>query len=132
MDGFVLPPFESSCVLKDKDIVWLVSPKLSPLCLVKQFHFGSLFKFSFFLFRSVKRKKEPLLEVVEEDSEENVCAAIEAEERAPGAMLLANEEFQKGTGGYESESEEDELEEIVVEKKTSKKRKASSKIISSK
>ncbi|KAL0703908.1 hypothetical protein Bca4012_070333 [Brassica carinata] len=102
MDGFVLPPFESNCVLKDKDIV------------------------------CVKRKKEPLLEVVEEDSEENVCAAIEAEERAPGAMLLANEEFQKGTGGYESESEEDELEEIVVEKKTSKKRKASSKIISSK
>jgi len=25
MEGFVLPPFESSCVLKDKDIVWLVS-----------------------------------------------------------------------------------------------------------
>ncbi|KAJ0256837.1 Coilin [Hirschfeldia incana] len=103
MDGFVLPPFESSCVLKDKDIV------------------------------CVKRKKEPLLENVEEDSEENVCAAIEDEERAaPGAMLLANEEFQKETGGYKSESEEDELEEVVPEKKTSKKRKASSKSISSK
>ncbi|CAH8392457.1 unnamed protein product [Eruca vesicaria subsp. sativa] len=25
MDEFVLPPFESSCVLKDKDIVWLDS-----------------------------------------------------------------------------------------------------------
>ena len=24
MDGFVLPPFESTCILKDKDIVWLV------------------------------------------------------------------------------------------------------------
>ncbi|KAF8086367.1 hypothetical protein N665_0628s0018 [Sinapis alba] len=102
MDGFVLPPFESSCVLKDKDIV------------------------------CVKRKKEPLLETVEEDSEDNVCAGIEDEERAPGAMLLANEEFQKETGGYESESEEDELEEVVPEKKTSKKRKASSKSISSK
>ncbi|KAH0921328.1 hypothetical protein HID58_021346 [Brassica napus] len=102
MDGFVLPPFESSCVLKDKDTV------------------------------CVRRKKEPLLELVEEDSEENVCAEIEAEERAPGAMLLANEEFQKETGGYESESEEDELEEIVPEKKTSKKRKASSKSTSSK
>ncbi|KAJ4915555.1 sphere organelles protein-related [Raphanus sativus] len=99
MDGFVLPPFESSCVLKDRDIV------------------------------CVKRKKEPLLEIVEEDSEENVCGGIEG---APGPMLLANEEFQKETGGYESESEEDELEEIVPEKKTSKKRKASSKSISSK
>ncbi|ESQ35518.1 hypothetical protein EUTSA_v10007108mg [Eutrema salsugineum] len=109
MDGFVLPPFESSCLLKDKDIV------------------------------CVKKKKEPLLEIVEEDSEENVCAAIEAEEGAwnlPGEMLLANEEFQKETGGYESESEEEELEEkveeIVPEKKTSKKRKASSKSLSSK
>ncbi|KAJ4889851.1 sphere organelles protein-related [Raphanus sativus] len=103
MDGFVLPPFESSCVLKDKDIV------------------------------CVKRKKEALLEIVEEDSEENVCAAVEAEEERarilPGALLLIdNEEFQKETGGYESESEE---EEIVPEKKTSKKRKASSKSISS-
>ncbi|KAF8104551.1 hypothetical protein N665_0171s0056 [Sinapis alba] len=99
MDGFVLPPFESSCVLKDKDIV------------------------------CVKRKKEPLLEIVEEDSEENVCAAIEAEERAqilPGALLLANEE----TGGYESESEEEEG--VAAKKKTSKKRKGSSKSPSSK
>ncbi|WZZ83511.1 hypothetical protein YC2023_104083 [Brassica napus] len=100
MDGFVLPPFESSCVLKDKDIV------------------------------CVKRKKESLLEIVEEDSEENVCAAIEIEERrariCPVAVLIGNEE----TGGYESESEEEE--EIVAEKKTSKKRKASSKSLSSK
>ena len=74
-----------------------------------------------------------MLEIVEEDSEENVCAEIEeAEERAPGVMLLANEEFQKEAGGYESESEEDELEEIVPEKKTSKKRKASSRSTSSK
>ncbi|CAH2038014.1 unnamed protein product [Thlaspi arvense] len=109
MDGFVLPPFESSCVLKDKEIVF------------------------------VKKTKEPLLEILEEDSEENVCAVTEVEERArilPGAMPLANEEFQKETGGYESESEEDELEEkveeIVPEKKTSKKRKASSKSLSSK
>ncbi|CDY26609.1 BnaA09g46680D [Brassica napus] len=99
MDGFVLPPFESSCVLKDKDIV------------------------------CVKRKKEPLLEIVEEDSDENVCAAIDIEERAqvlPDAMLIGNEE----TGGYESESEEEE--EVVPEKKTSKKRKACSKSLSSK
>ncbi|XP_048597740.1 coilin isoform X1 [Brassica napus] len=99
MDGFVLPPFESSCVLKDKDIV------------------------------CVKRKKEPLLEIVEEDSDENVCAAIEIEERAricPDAVLIGNEE----TGGYESEYEEEE--EIVPEKKTSKKRKSSSKSLTSK
>ncbi|KAF3570440.1 hypothetical protein F2Q69_00063448 [Brassica cretica] len=100
MDGFVLPPFESSCVLKDKDIV------------------------------CVKRKKEPLLEIVGEDSEENVCAAIEIEERrariCPDAVLIGNEE----TGGYESDSEEEE--EIVAEKKTSKKRKASSKSLTSK
>lgn len=89
---------------------------------------------------SVKKKKESLLEIVGEDSEENnVCAAIEAEERPrilPGEMLLANEKFQKETGGYESESEEDEVdekaEEVVPEKKTSKKRKASSKSPSSK
>ncbi|KAG5387229.1 hypothetical protein IGI04_038699 [Brassica rapa subsp. trilocularis] len=122
MDGFVLPPFESSCVLKDKDIVWLVSP-----CLGLVMHFLVL-KFSF-LFCSVKRKKEPLLEIVGEDSEENVCAAIEIEERAricPDAVLIGNEE----TGGYESEYEEEE--EIVPEKKTSKKRKSSSKSLTSK
>ncbi|EOA36832.1 hypothetical protein CARUB_v10008617mg [Capsella rubella] len=111
MEGFVLPPFELSCVLKDKDIV------------------------------CVKKKKEFLLEIVGEDSEENVydLDATEVAERPQirsGEMLLANEEFQKETGGYESESEEDELEEeveeFVPEKKTSKKRKASTKSISSK
>lgn len=88
---------------------------------------------------SVKKKKESLLEIVREDSEENVYNAIEVEERPqfrPGEMLLANEEFQNETGGYESESEEDEVEEeaeeFVPEKKTSKKRKASSKSLSSK
>ncbi|KAJ0253341.1 Coilin [Hirschfeldia incana] len=100
MDGFVLPLFESSSVLKDKDIV------------------------------CVKRMKEFLLEIVEEDSEEDVCAAVEGEEERArilrGAMLLGNEETG---GGDESESEE---EEIVPEKKTSKKRKASSKSTSSK
>ncbi|KAG2268324.1 hypothetical protein Bca52824_062879 [Brassica carinata] len=60
MDGFVLPPFESSRVLKDKDIVWL-------------------------------KEGTPLLELVEEDSEEN--------------------EFQKKTGGYESESLEDKVDD---------------------
>ncbi|CAF1925005.1 unnamed protein product [Brassica oleracea] len=52
MDGFVLPPFESSCVLKIKT--------LCGYC--------------------VKRKKEPLLEIVEEDSEENI---YELEEIVP-------------------------------------------------
>lgn len=89
------------------------------------------------MFRSVKKKKkkEALLEIVGEDSEDNVENEIEVEERpqmCPGQILLANEEFRKETGGYESESEEDELEEIVPEKKTSKKRKASSKSLSSK
>ncbi|CAA7039228.1 unnamed protein product [Microthlaspi erraticum] len=109
MEGFVLPPFESSCVLKDKDIV------------------------------CVKKKKETLLEIVGEDSEDSVDNGIEVEDRPrilPGQILLANEEFQKETGGYESESEEDEVEEkveeIVPEKKTSKKRKASSKSLTPK
>ncbi|CAN8293849.1 unnamed protein product [Cochlearia groenlandica] len=110
MEGFVLPPFESSCVLKDKDIV------------------------------CVKKKKKPLLKLVGEDSEDNVYAAMEVEERArhrPGQILLGNEEFQEETEGYSSESEEEEVaeekgEEFVLEKNTSKKRKASSKSISSK
>lgn len=87
------------------------------------------------MFRSVKKKKGALLEIVGGDSEDNVENEIEVEERPqilPGQILLANEEFQKETGGYKSESEEDELEEIVPEKKTSKKRKASSKSLSSK
>ena len=52
MDGFVLPPFESSCVLKDKDIVWLVSPKLSPFMSCKAVSFRLTVQVFVFLFVS--------------------------------------------------------------------------------
>ncbi|KAK2636606.1 hypothetical protein Ddye_031398 [Dipteronia dyeriana] len=92
MDGFVLPPFESTCVLKDKDVV-CVRKKVGVSAEIDDLHNG--------------------LEIVK---------------------LLANEEFDKETGGYESELEEDEHEESLealdleatpVVDKVSKKRKAS-------
>ncbi|XP_010528093.1 PREDICTED: coilin isoform X2 [Tarenaya hassleriana] len=109
MEGFVLPPFESSCVLNDKDIV------------------------------CVKKRKASLSEIAGAYNGENAFNRIELEPRG-GIQLLANEEFQEETGGYESDSEEAEpkemgnglLEESLPEKKMSKKRKASSKSPSSK
>lgn len=58
-----------------------------------------------------------------------------------GMKLLANEEFEKETGGYQSETEEDEPDQLEKtlhvddrpdRKKVSKKRKASKKLRSSK
>ncbi|KAK1554630.1 hypothetical protein Q3G72_014931 [Acer saccharum] len=91
MDGFALLPFESTCVLKDKDVV-CVRKKVGVSAEIDDFDNG--------------------LEIVK---------------------LLANEEFDKETGGYESEFEEDEheeslhaldLEDTPVVDKVSKKRKA--------
>ncbi|TXG57455.1 hypothetical protein EZV62_018768 [Acer yangbiense] len=91
MDGFALLPFESTCVLKDKDVVCV-------------------------------RKKA------------GVSAEIDNLDDGPEIVkLLANEEFDKETGGYESEFEEDEheeslhaldLEDTPVVDKISKKKKA--------
>ncbi|GMI87741.1 coilin [Hibiscus trionum] len=102
MDGFALPPFESTCILNDKDIV------------------------------SVKKKGRKSTEIIKADSDLNYLEDLKVVERLPvdtGVKLLANEEFDKETGGYESESEEDEstpVENIVL-----KKRKARDKLPSS-
>lgn len=113
MDGFVLPYFESTCILTDKDVV------------------------------SVKRKGGILTEITESDGLNSLeeIEIVENQPFLPGVNLLANEEFDKETGGYESESEEDELESLEdvlyvedtqKDNKVSKKRKASNKIQSSK
>ncbi|CAB4264262.1 unnamed protein product [Prunus armeniaca] len=116
MDGFVLPPFESTSIFRDKDII------------------------------SVKRKGGTLSEIALVDDGTDSLEIEEIVERRPlntGIKLLANEEFEKETGGYESESEEDEpyhLEDpLTVEdapetssSRRSKKRKLSKKPQSSK
>ncbi|XP_019176109.1 PREDICTED: coilin isoform X9 [Ipomoea nil] len=100
MDEFVLPPFESTSILKNKDVI------------------------------SVKRKLvTPTIECY--DVPVNV-----------GPLLLANEEFNKETGGYESEEPEDDgkiqvhdtspLKDKLGGDGVSKKRKASEKLHSSK
>lgn len=53
-----------------------------------------------------------------------------------GVLLLANEEFDKETGGYQSEYEEGEMvkseDELAPKQTSSKKRKASTKLKTSK
>ncbi|XP_024196820.1 coilin isoform X2 [Rosa chinensis] len=114
MDEFVLPPFESTCIFKDRDIV------------------------------SVKRKGVSEVDMIEDGR--NCIEVEEIVERQlvnGGMKLLANEEFEKEKGGYESELEEDEpdqLEDILPVKNAldndtstlSKKRKRSNKPESSK
>ncbi|XP_034690341.1 coilin isoform X2 [Vitis riparia] len=114
MDGFVLPSFESTCILKDKEII------------------------------SVKRKGGAVIDLLEVGDETNCSedeAIVENQHTHRGVKLLANEEFDKETGGYESESEEDEPDqpEETVQVETasagnagSKKRKASRKLKSPK
>lgn len=114
MDGFVLPSFESTCILKDKEII------------------------------SVKRKGGAVIDLLEVGDETNCSedeAIVENQHIHRGVKLLANEEFDKETGGYESESEEDEPDqpEQTVQVETasagnagSKKRKASRKLKSPK
>lgn len=93
---------------------------------------------------SVKKKGSTLSDIIEVGDGANSVEEIDIEENQPihtGLPLLANEEFEKETGGYQSEAEEDEEEhpeEIMpVEnssdaKAASKKRKASKKLKSSK
>lgn len=102
--------------------------------------------FIFFSVHSVKRKGGTLSEIALVDAGTESLEIEEIVERRPlntGIKLLANEEFEKETGGYESESEEDEpyqLEDpLPVEDATetgtsrrSKKRKLSNKPQSSK
>ncbi|KAL3501111.1 hypothetical protein ACH5RR_035560 [Cinchona calisaya] len=82
MDGFVLPTFESTAILKDKDVI------------------------------SVRKKGVTLS--LGGNNAINLVAELEAVEKQPlntGALLLANEEFEKETGGYQSDEPEDESEE---------------------
>ncbi|KAH8500032.1 hypothetical protein H0E87_015319 [Populus deltoides] len=105
MEGFALPPFESTCILKDKDII------------------------------RVKKKGSTSTEIIKIDDglndSLNVVEIIDKPPVTKGTNLLANEEFEKESGGYETESEEDVAEEVEdVEnspevKTVSKKRKAS-------
>ncbi|XP_048319187.2 coilin isoform X1 [Ziziphus jujuba] len=107
MDGFVLPPFESICILKDKDIV------------------------------RVKRKQSVSDDIFTLRNGNKTLELERIPDNTPikaGMKLLANEEFEKETGGYQSETEEDipdQLEETLHadgtpdKKKVSKKRKAS-------
>lgn len=81
MDGYVLPGFESTTILKDKDVI------------------------------SVRKKGITL--AIQGTNPINLAAEMEAVEKQPvttGALLLANEEFEKETGGYQSDEPEDESE----------------------
>ncbi|XP_059280602.1 coilin [Lycium ferocissimum] len=94
MDGFVLPPFESTCILDDKDIV-SVKKKGGHL--------------------AVEGNNEPnVVLAVERNNGPNVVENLQIVEKQPvmgGPLLLANEAFDHGAGGYESiDSEEPEDE----------------------
>ncbi|XVE92304.1 hypothetical protein REPUB_Repub01dG0085500 [Reevesia pubescens] len=115
MDGFVLPLFESTCIFKDKDII------------------------------SVKKKGGKSTEMIKVGNGLNSLGELEIIEQPPvntGVRRLAFEEFNKETGGYESEPEEDEqeleplenqrqVESTPIENMISKKRKARDKLPSS-
>ncbi|KAL9267909.1 Coilin-like protein [Drosera capensis] len=107
MDDFVLPPFESTAILKDKDLIWRRGGKGSTTT------------------NDIGWETTPL-----EDY------ALEKPPVASGMMLLANEEFEKETGGYQSETEEES--DMFLADSTqnmdpvSKKRKASNNFESSK
>lgn len=110
MDGFVLPPFESTAIFKENDVV------------------------------CVRRKREASSELIRLDDGANALDAVQMVKQPvqTGLKLLANEEFYQEKGGYESESEEHEhdqekgLEQTPDVNKTSKKRKASKKLQGSK
>ncbi|OAY32483.1 coilin isoform X2 [Manihot esculenta] len=107
MEGFALPPFESTSILKDKDIIRVEKN-------------GGL--------------SSELVMLGDEGNSLEVVEIVETQPVAAGMNLLANEEFEKESGGYQSEEEEDAPEQakdaVQVEdsrevKKVSKKRKAS-------
>lgn len=103
MDGFVLPPFESTCILKDKDII------------------------------SVKKKGGRSTNIVKVGDTTEEPEIVEKQPLHTGVPLLANEEFEKEAGGYQSESEKNEEQsEDTGVNAISKKRKASRKLHSSK
>ncbi|KAG5240768.1 coilin [Salix suchowensis] len=97
MEGFALPPFEFTCILKDKDII------------------------------RVKKKGSTSTEIIKiGDGLNDSLNMVELIDKPPvttGMNLLANEEFEKESSGYESEPEED-VENSPEVKTVSKKRKA--------
>ncbi|KAI9386606.1 hypothetical protein POPTR_010G048700v4 [Populus trichocarpa] len=105
MEGFVLPPFESTCILNDKDIVRVI------------------------------KKDGTATEIIKIDDglndSLNVVEIIDKPPVTTGTNLLANEEFEKESDSYESEQEVDvaaEVEDVENSpevKAVSKKRKAS-------
>ncbi|KAF9677862.1 hypothetical protein SADUNF_Sadunf08G0151800 [Salix dunnii] len=105
MEGFALPPFESTCILEDKDII------------------------------RVKKKGSTSNEIIKiGDGLNDSLNMVEIIDKPPvttGMNLLANEEFEKESSDYESEPEEvvaEELEDVENSpevKTVSKKRKAS-------
>lgn len=143
MDGYVLPSFESTSILKDKDIVGLVNDTPS---LGTNFsdHSEEGVVNSVFLCYRVKKKQGTSRDTAKLRDVENALEEIEFVEKQPvhtGLKLIANEEFEKETGGYESESEEDACgqshgslneEDASNSNAVSKKRKASKKLVGSK
>ncbi|KAL9353203.1 hypothetical protein Peur_055883 [Populus x canadensis] len=105
MEGFVLPPFESTCILNDKDIVRVIKKGGTATELIK-----------------IDDGLNDSLNVVE---------IIDKPPVTTGTNLLANEEFEKESDSYESEQEVDvaaEVEDVENSpevKAVSKKRKAS-------
>lgn len=144
MDGFVLPSFESTCIIKDKDIIRFASNCSIPfdgfsLC-ENEKSYVVYFEFCV----SVRRKGGPLIDLLKVGAETSCSedeAILEKQHISGGVKLLAIEEFNKEAGGYESESEEDEPDQPEETKQVetasaanagSKKRKASRKIKSQK
>ncbi|XP_065875018.1 coilin [Euphorbia lathyris] len=114
MDEFSLPPFESTSILKDKDIIRV---------------------------EKIGGVSSDILMIGNGENHLEAVQIVDMQPVASAMNLLANEEFEKESGGYQSEEEEDAQEqeenEIHIEstpedKNVSRKRKASKEIKSSK
>ncbi|KAF4366219.1 hypothetical protein F8388_014937 [Cannabis sativa] len=111
IEGFALPPFESTCILKEEDVI------------------------------SIKKKRGLSTDIQRvRDGEKSLVVEevmVKQPLRTGGMKLLANEEFERESGGYRSEAEEDEpdmledklpVDDTPKKKAVSKKRKASKKL----
>ncbi|XP_060214047.1 coilin [Lycium barbarum] len=98
MDGFVLPPFESTCILEDKDIVSV---------------------------KKVEGNNRPnMVLAVERNNGPNVVENLQIVEKQPVPLLLANEAFDHA-GGHESNDSEDSEDESEKEEEAESKEDAS-------
>uniref|UniRef100_A0A7N0TEL9 Coilin n=1 Tax=Kalanchoe fedtschenkoi TaxID=63787 RepID=A0A7N0TEL9_KALFE len=109
IDGFVLPHFESTSIIKGEDLIW----------------------------------KRGVVGDVAELCDGGVVLELEGMVQKPDVnkLLLANEEFEKEIGGYQSEEEEEGIDELSdedealkgeIQKPESRKRKTNRKVKSSK